>query len=308
VATNRPLILVIVICALSFTAQSAVAKPKPKHAEDQALITHFSWDASQDFTGTFASTLRFDWEGGENDCTLATAMSFAHSAPATEPMLQWLEWRTGGSEEWHGHTLAAGSLAEVHVGDALDTQSLVTEQGGSIAALYTSEGPFHDFLDMTLAGFNIEMDSRHPLDAPVTIDLTCATPFKVSSIAAGREGRSFTSQSLTGGEGASLALPASVVVNNGDGLQHTFANSTVIFSALGSIDLGTSVGRLTLEYPGGTQSWSPPSNSDSFLSAGLTGGSGTYDVALDLVSISVQSNLAGVLLGVNPVQSLDDVY
>jgi hypothetical protein len=161
----------------------AFARPglaKPEQATTQELVTHFSWRAPQDFGGKFASTLRFDWTGGANDCTLATGMSFAKSAPPSEPMLQWLEWRTGGSDEWHGSTLAAGSLAEAHVGSTLDSQSVIAEQRGSVAAFYTSQGPFNEFLDMTLAGFNIEMDPRHPIEAPVTIDFTCANPFQVT--------------------------------------------------------------------------------------------------------------------------------
>lgn len=305
VTPHRVLTILIAICILMSLAQPTLAKQT--RATTQELVTHFTWRAPQDFVGEFASNLRFDWDGGGNDCTLSTAMSFAHSAPPTEPMLKWLEWRTGDSEEWNGYTLAAGSLAEVHAGSTLDTQSVITETRGSIAAFYTSEGPFTDFLDMTLAGLNIEMDSRHSLDAPVTIEFTCTSPFRVSSIAAGLEARSFTSQSMEGGHGASTALPASLLVNSGDSLHDTFGSSTVIFSAVGSVFLGTSVGRLTLVHPGGEQSWSPASHATPFLSAGFAGGPGTYEVTLDLVNVSVQSSLGGVLLGLDPVQSLDDV-
>lgn len=303
----------IIAVSLALAALGAAASATTANNGEQGeQLTEFAWKAPGDLNGTFVATLRFEWEG-DNNCTFFHG--FAGELGAEHPLHWWSEWRMGDDQEGFAG-LWNDEIVQAHAGGVVDTRDL-TGSVGAWTGYKTLQGSFSDFLEVTAAGFDLEVwDHRTqpppaPPDAPFWVELSCQDPFTVASLSAGQEGRSFLQNSMDGGVGASAVGQPTVVAH--DGLTHTFESSTVLLDVHPyERNGGLETSQLTLEHPDGTESWF---TADADLGIGpvqptldpdiaFTGGPGEYTLTLDRVSTG--SDIPGILVGLDPVDCLEE--
>lgn len=277
----------------------------PAHAQPDATeTTHFFFKAPRDITGLFAARLRFEW-GGENTCSGVLAASGPRVS--INPVYYWSEWKSATTFDWT--SLYRASNLQIHAGGTIDSRSLEQTSGNWGFAPFFSGKTFTDYLEVTYRAFDVAAWNSSVTDAPVWIELTCERPFTVAGIEAGTDGRSFTRDSLHEGVGASvdyLVLP-SATVSAGDKLRHTFDEASVLFSIYSyQGQNGTSIGRLTLKHPQGTESWEPSGNpfyTDQVIN--FAGGPGAYELTLDRVGAGSVDIFLGSLVGLDAVDCLE---
>lgn len=301
-AASLPKRLAVGVGLATLLVTLATLPAPPGTALDQedsepGTITEFRWTAPPDMTGTFAAVLHVD-PVEETRCNfriVATGM-FEDG----NPVPYWLRY---------GRSLAAGHWerpAQAHARDLVDTREAWEVDGD------WWNGPrilklVRDTLDIAFAGFGLGLNDEFDFETPLNITVSCRAPFTLS-LEAGREGRSFTQETLTGGLGATTNFAPEMSLSVNDGLTESFANSHVQFDlAFPSVTQNDHMeGRLTLHHPEGSETWVPPPEGER--DASLVGGPGTYELDLDWHARgSVSKQPKGILVGVDPVELLDEV-
>lgn len=181
------------------------------------------------------------------------------------------------------------------------------------------EGPYHWGRDSgvlleageqytyTVIAFGLEDRSHRPYEAPMVREISCDKPVEFS-LEAGRDAVAFNLQSLEeAGVGATVMEgPRTVVVKHNASLRHRFDNQTVrTFATWWAWDVD-SQGNLTLDHPEG-RSRMPMTPTSWNRQIHHTGGSGNYSLGLSMQAQGRGDvSLHGVLVGMDPVESLDD--
>lgn len=274
--------------------------------------TAFVWKAPEHLNGTFAANLRFEWDG-ENHCTFFHG--YAGDIAQGHPLF-WSEWRTGGGEE--GFAGLWWSKQQVHIDGVVHSDEftsgypIIGDAVGAWTGYKSVEGNFSDFLEVTTAGFDLDVWTHRtqpppaPPDAPAWIELRCEQPIQIASLSAGQEGLSFLQESFESGIGVSRGFDLAFC----DGLSYTFDSSSVLLDIHPYPPNGAQFarGQLTLDHPNGSRSWglahagleSPGQDDVAF-----TGGPGAYTFTLDHWA-AYRMDIPGILVGVDPVDHLDE--
>lgn len=303
---RRNLLAIAAATALAAAGLTVPAGPGAGPA-DLAAATHqeplpytFHWAAPADATGTFAATVIVDPDG---DAACVQNISATGTFNASNPVAY---WEAGTSGVYAGHWRHP---VHAHTGPA-DTRPLTAAREGSWHKVAGREGsivPDGTTFAVTVAAFDLLHRSDSVYPRPLTIDLACNAPFDVE-LQAGRHARSFTPESFEGGVGASDAiLFDGRIVARGDHLVETFDAPIVRFQAT-QIVAGLSSdrdGTMVLNYPGGTETWTW--NPGGPQDINVKGGPGRYDVSLDWDG-TWNDALYGVIVGIRPVDSLDEVF
>lgn len=265
-------------------------------------VSRFHWEAPADLNGSFAAVLRVEVSSGTTFCEMS--MQALGSFDNRNPVSFWatVGGPTGSEYQWVWPVQA-------HAGDHVDTRDVTQVRRDEWGASSHVRGQFEDTFRVTIAGFGLGLWERNdpPVDTPLSIGLTCEDPVRIS-LEAGREGRSWNQGTLEGGVGYTVNLgptstvaPRSISVN--DGLEVPFDASIVRF--LSWHPLGDDFeGDLGLAHPGGSERWTLSPEKWGLMKH--TGNAGTYRVTLDWMGRDYLRPPSGILLGLEPVDSLDE--
>lgn len=270
--------------------------------------TIFHWEAPQSFTGNITAMLRLDLPA-EAWCEWDVVASGQLVSP--NPVKFWFSTKAG-----HGLSADYAYMADevhAHVGpwstyDLRQTDDYWT-MGVDGGTLVTSE---NHTMTVTVAGFDLADWNGSGSDTPLGIKIACDATFNVTK-KGGREGVSFSHETLTDGAGVSHTGVASATVNLRDRLTVDLEGTVTRLQGLYTNDWSDGIdrGNVTLTHPQGTQSWKVPpgplGTGDS-LRMHFDGAPGKYEMKVDLAGAAVgRTEFVGLLIGADPVGSLDEV-
>lgn len=264
-------------------------------------MTEFHWEAPSDFTGDFAAVLQITpVQAGR--CEIDAAAEGA----GTEGT-QFLFWmlaidHLGRGPAFVGTWYHGGPHpVQAHVGPVHTSDFNFQEGTWGLRFLAGLGGP--PSIDVTIVGFGLaDTEGAGP---PLSIDVTCEEPFRLS-LFGGRDAVGFTENTFRGGVGASVTGNVAAV-NVADAYHAQFDEELVRLQAWksGGPLPGGSAGELRLDHPNGTmtRTWPIDESGGPVL---FDGGPGQYDLHLTLAGAAGYEDFQGVLIGVNPVDSLDE--
>lgn len=261
----------------------------------------FHWEAPKNATGTFAASVTVD-PGGEAQCEWQVQATGRTNA--SNPVAYWEQVTSLGATSstflghWH-------HPARVHAGPA-DTALLTgSDDGRWRKVMEPSEFRVPDELTLMVAAFDLEHREKSGLEAPLEIDVSCDAPIDVT-LEAGRHAHSFTHDSLEGGVGVASNVLVQRHIARDDGLADTFSIPRVVFNVmmLRNPDAHDTEGTMTLDYPGGSETWTWDPGGPNKID--VDGGPGRYEVSLDWYD-ETHDELFGAIIGLDPVGSLDEV-
>lgn len=301
---------------------SAVAPEPSGDATDGTK--EFHWEAPRNLTGDFVAVLTLH---ADNRTVCDISGRGTHRVGPTDAVppivfhYRALHQGSGGRIIQEGRVMRA---AAVH-GQAdgrLNTWGTLffgktSWEGFNGGATFGNDWGGHD-LTLTFAGFSLGYVPEAPTEHPLEIHVECDGAVEIDR-AAGRHARGFTHQTFAdGGAGASLEGPLSgdTMVYRDARINETFDNETVWFQAgMYSEEGDTTQGDLRLDHPNGSRAWSVPTGDepadDTVIH--LDDGPGRYLAELDLVNgpgtggLPDHTHVMGILAGVDPVDSLDEV-
>lgn len=311
--------------ALLVAAWAALAAPSPVSAgpatdTDTTTVTDFHWEAPKNLTGDFIAVLNIETDEPRY-CQWHAGVTVR--GKVDNPILLWSRGVTARGEV--GGPVWNPEYVQAHAGNILNTRVITHEDGQTWAGKFSgstvgTEPWGGDTLTITVAGFGLEHWEEASQESPYVVDLSCDGPVRMT-LEAGRVGLGFTHQTFThGGAGASTETAVQV----GDTtvgytrayrdarLGQVFATEEVRFAAHFNTyggDIGVEPDRLALAHPTGTQTWTL-SDGEVRRNQSTTfrhiGGHGSYVARLDLTRTNEPNYLKGVLVGVDPVASLDE--
>lgn len=292
------LALTLVIASIT-TAPGSVAEPAEGPANGDGAIDRFNWSAPADLAGTFVAILRGDVT---TDTFCRVKVLAVGRFIDEDPVAFWTTFTSddrgsaGGGHIWQ-------PVAQAHVGSIIDSRALM-EADGHWGASGQSGGTVEETFEVMVLAFGLDPAEAQDLESPLSIEVTCDHPFAITGLHAGRAGRSFTQDSLGGGVGATVNAVPGASASVGDGLEASFDEARVRFVAVTRF-AEVRHGELTLEHPEGTRSWTFGQFEPSDLL--FDGGPGDYRLDLTWATAARTDELFGFLVGVDPVESLDEV-
>lgn len=268
---------------------------------DGGTMTEFSWTAPPEMTGTFVAVI-------ELEVLEPTRCSESVRGTGTftdeNPVVLWVRTDDGSGR---GLNFAQWDRSfQAHVGDVVDTRHVMSVEHPNNAWGFTphSGGSVEERLAITIAGFGLSPEFG--ADSALSIRFTCEDAFRIVSMGAGRRGRSYTDQTLEGGVGWRFKAPFQDTQSYAarDRLEARFDTAHVRFETA-FFSAEQEEGRLTLHHPGGDEAWPlpPPEATDAIFD----GGPGEYTVNLNWRAQGSHFHISGILIGVDPVDSLDEV-
>lgn len=297
-----PVAVVIIVLAGATASESISQTMDPSGGEGvEGWMTEFSWDAPAGMEGRFAAIVEFEVQE-QTRCSrnLIGTGEFRDDTP----VVMWARWAKGSG----GRSLSFAQWDrsfQAHVGDFVDTRDFMSVDG-AWGFFPQGGGKVEERFTLTIAGFGLEQQQELGADFPLSIDIQCEDPFRVVSMQASREGHSYTDQTLEHGVGAKFAtsLTDTMAFANKDRLEARFDESRVRFETA-FFAAEDEVGRLELHHPGGVVEWPlPQPEADDAV---FDGGPGEYAVELNWRAKGGHFHISGILIGVDPVDSLDDV-
>lgn len=274
-------------------------------------MTEFHWEAPANMTGSFALVLRLTVDAEEEvHCTWRTAAS-GRTDPVNNPVFFWRRGIADGDGSATG-IHAVGPGFQTHVGPLVDTRPIMLSNGRWVAG-GSGGANIDSVLDVTVAAVDLELvdDPDLALTSPFSIDVACRNsvtkdpvPFVITTLDAGRQLRTFTHASMEGGAGASLGARTMSIAAL-DHMEQTFAADHVrLQTSLATGPVMLRQGELSLAHPTGTATW--PLGHQSAPHPAFDGGPGDYAIGLTWAAVR-DAELSGVLIGVDAVDSLDEV-
>lgn len=311
--------LLAVAVALAVVASTLAVGPGAlpgAHAGDSGNETNdtptFLWEAPKNLTGTLAVEVQLHFQH-ETTCEALTAAE--GTVREDIPLLFWERQLTrspGGRLE----TLTYSWLRNrerVHAHAAgVETGPATPWDFGPYNAGSSSVFTLQENLtrNITVVAFGLEERSDRPLPYPMHIYVDCDQPVDVE-LRASRQARGFTEQAFTdGGAGASItATDDDILVQRNATVETAFDTELARLQGLMRLwDGSPPEGHLRLHHPDGTRSWGlNPSDHFPRNIIGHAGGPGNYTAELTATGRADTIALAGVLAGLDPVDSLDDV-
>lgn len=296
------------LALIAFIIGSSYVLPASTRAESESedtepRRTEFHWSAPSNTTGAFAAEFKvtvdqtsFCW----------TNVSAEGEFDRGDPIAFWLSDRSGShiAGLWtHGVQAHAGPTADTRwiTGPDNETWGMGARSGRRVTP--------GDALVQTLAVFGLDIRDERSDGTPLEITISCeGDPFSLSK-AASRTGRSFTQESLEGGVGTTVRLQRTIGVSVDDGLTQRFNTSRTRF--MGWLEWGRhngqSWGNVTLHHPDGDRSWTTGEPAGRVGFAAHEGGPGRYTLEVDWAQHSRTPQPYGILVGLDPVESLDTV-
>lgn len=289
----------------------------PAAAGFHSSTFHFRWEAPAALEGDFVAVLQLK-ATTETFCTWDSGGE-GEVVDDDPSILFWDE----SMDENGGRTLFifANTHQPVHaqaVGLADTYDAVGVQEDGNWWTGHSAGSRFDETLSITTAAFGVKNRPGAPVEHPLFIDLGCDNPVELSLLA-GRNPVDFTQQRLTddgvGGEvdppvdkwRTSVYLDATKQARFDTELVRLMARFT---QRLDSEGPGQVESELSLHHPAGTATWSFPADAGFFpwhMQMRFDGGPGDYTLELDHKAILRDSQLWGVLVGADPVESLDDV-
>lgn len=293
----------------------------PQSADGSTTTTYFEWEAPKNLTGDLTVVLTLDADQSTG-CRFEVKVS--GQVDEDTPILLWVRALSQGDG---GRIITEGRTwnprrAQAHATDNVNTRPMTTLEDSYWTGNTGNTGLGTDWvghrLNLTVAAFGLKHVPEAPFDRPFVLNLDCDGPVKLNRTA-GRHARGFTHQTFTD-NGAGAALEG---VGGGDTMVYrdarineTFDNETVWFQAgMYSEEGDTTQGDLRLDHPNGSRAWSVPTGDepadDTVIH--LDDGPGRYLAELDLVNgpgtggLPDHTHVMGILAGVDPVDSLDEV-
>lgn len=273
----------------------------------------FQWEAPANYTGDLAIGFHIEVDDPAF-CWVNTTASGV--ADVEDPIGLWVSGAPPGISGGDGAHSGWSPTAQVHVRDAIDSRDPVRWRHRWTAGPFTG-WRVDDAFNVTVAGFGLEdwRDTEWDSPSPFTVSVVCDEPYTLSK-AGSRSGVAFTQETLRNGTGATAPAPAiephighmgSVGISMGDGFERRFANEQVRFQAYES-SRGETVGNLTLRHPDGTYRWSSGiADEHEGGSFGLQGGPGSYELTMNLATWNDWPTPYGILIGLDSVDTLDEV-
>lgn len=269
--------------------------------------TRFEWSAPPDMTGTFAAIVRIEVSEPTRCWSNATAEGRVDGeiggAENDNPVVFW-HFVVSPLPFGEARGLAASTWFrqfQVHAG-AADTREL-TPVDGDWGMTPRNGGDVFDIMETTVAAFSLDRREGGGLNSPLSLEITCGAAFRIVSLEGGRHARSFTDETLRGGVGFTLREPVNQKLAVNDRLEEGFGVPHVRFQGTFVTDHAPPDADLTLRYPLGEEEWIPePFDRRIF---GVDGPGGDYELEVDWLSDS-EDKVLGVLMGVDPVKTLDD--
>lgn len=288
-------------------------------SQTSAEMTQFRWESPLDLEGNFVAVFRLESNTQQTRCqSIAEAEGTVRD---DDPHLL-LFTRHHNAARRGGGTFRNQETVSAHAAGVVDTRPVlgILEDGkwdmGFVGATVFGGNDEPDDLWITVAAFGLD-NREGPPPRPLTIDITCDDPVQMS-IFAGRHAIDLTRQTLKdGGAGVSVFDangPALYVLSQEE---EFFDTSMVWFQADFRPDdwiaPGFTYATFDLHHPDGTESWKavvgpedPHPWRHKFWMQ-FTGPSGAYTLEMTLAGASHDNLLRGILAGLDPVQSLDEV-
>lgn len=277
-----------------------------------ASTTSFAWEADRDFQGDLAFRFAIDLSAATS-CELVFTFA-GHSTEA--PLRSW----TLSTERRIGHAFDRELESQTHVGDQIEfTES--EPRPFTWGTRLTVRGFFAGHETWTAAGFDLT-EARvgfpgEPLEwlAPASVELTCEAPFTIEATSGSNHVLGFTEDHLRGGVGASEEDETFVVdgqqgyaVSLGDRVGDSFDEETVSVQYQTGAQEGNSTTEAMLLHPNGIEHWRDRSSaSPSPATRVFDGEPGRYELAFARTASGPATELAGIVAGLQPVATLEDL-
>lgn len=294
-------ISVLAVATLAVASVSTGHTPASTDVQRSSTIpvTEYRWTAPADLNGTFALRLGIEVTTPTH-CTTHTEAVGAFD-PAN-PVAFWRKAQTADGD-FILNAAAWTRAGQVHAGSTADSRRASTIDGRWRA--FPSGGlNVERSFEVTWATFGVGLGHDAELDSPLTIEVDCDAAFEITERQAGTGGRSFTQGTLKGGAGATANVPldgASASVDDAMEVQID-AQHTAFQAAFSAPE--ARYGHLELHHPNGTARWELGPDGDR--NAELRGPGGAYRVELTRTAMGVNDDVEGILVGMDPVDSLDE--
>lgn len=288
-------------------------------------FTALNWSAPENFTGNIAVHVQLR-PSDRSEAAWCEWYQFGEGRVEDDwpPLIHWF-WRENRGDPW----LNRQEAVRAHAAGQLDTRRVIGQAtDGTWYHIQKGGRRIHNWtLDLVYVDFNVEKVEveRTGLDdgeTPWRINISCSNPVEVN-LSAGRAPVPLTHTSMTdGGVGASTRIPRVSVQWNARKAS-SFNATKVLFQATWepgdeSSDMDETLdqeGRLSLDHPNGTIGWDlgslPGPEEETHMS--FSGGPGGYTANLELMRTDLEADhdsrhvLGGVLAGLDPVDSLDEI-
>lgn len=311
-ATKRAILIAASLFAAGLAASSIPGPPASlpvavaEGAPSTGNVTEFQWQAPTNLSGTFAMMLRLE----VSQTTFCEASPQAAGAFDDENPISFWQRTVITGEDVSG--LGQGTntwrrAVQVHAGSIADSRQ-VTPFGGQWGTGGFDAGVVGESMEITLVAFGLGESEDPHLKSPLSIRVTCDDPFNVTTLMASQQARSFTQGTLTDGIGATVNVGplAPESFSKYDRLETSFDASMVRFQAI-LPDQGDFEGTLALHHPGGSVDWSlRPGILPSERFVAFDGTPGGYAIELDWHGRDYSDDPMGILIGLDPVEHLDD--
>lgn len=211
----------------------------------------FEWNAPNNATGAFLTRARVDFPGGgANECEVTMTAGFRLGDDRA--LYRLAAVRSGGGYQAHSVTLK-DTFVQAHVEGVVDTRDWERIDIG-IQVLSSYRGTWTDHIELRQAAFNAQHFEHASKDwGPMSLNITCADPARLTVHQVGRHVHGFTAESGEGGAGATVHEST---VNVADGIQDRFGNDSVLMQAVSMAGYpGAAVPTVTLDHPNGTEVW-----------------------------------------------------
>lgn len=275
----------------------------------------FSWKAPKNVTGVFALQVHAEPTGdGPMRCEAGAGGAGDDEGWSGEmedpPVHFWTEVRFDNTTE--RAMFRNWETAEAHAG-GLSTRTVVASNTGGWGLDVGYGDRVGSRLTVTAAVFDgLWLTNASPA---IEVGIECDEPFEVERFAS-RDARGFSRDGTTTGTGAGVrAAEVQASASSAEWVIEGLDTDRVAFRAVSEVegdDLAEARGRLDLDHPSGHETW----ELNGSMSARHDGCPGTYRVLINRLAVATPENVghprsggdrfAGVLVGLDPVDSLDD--
>lgn len=290
---------------------------------NEPSVSVLHWESPLDLEGDFVAVFKLETDQ-RNFCRETERAEGTVRDDDPSLLLFVRRWRQE-SPRASGFTFMNQETVSAHAAGTLDTRPVLgmLEDGkwssGHLGGSAFGGPRFPNVLYITVAAFSLE-NRVGGAPRPMTIDIVCDHPVELS-IFAGRHAVDLTRQTLKdGGTGASVGSqtwPAAYVESREE---EVFDASKVWLQADFDPDWvspqavrGVTYAQFDLHHPAGTEHWQsvigPDEQPNALDDIWMTfdGPGGEYTFEMTLAGTERENRLMGILAGLNPVESLDEV-
>lgn len=312
-SSNATVRRAVVMIALLLAASATMLAPTTAGGHFEHT---FSWKAPKNVTGVFALQVHAEPTGdGPMRCEGKAGGAGGDDGWSGDmedpPVHFWTEMRFDDTTE--RAMVRNWETAEAHAG-GLSTRTVFASNAWG----WGLDVGFVDRVESRLTVTAAVFDGAWQSDPSPAIEVTiwCDEPFEVERFAS-RDARGFSRDGTTTGTGAGVrAAEIQASLSSAEWVIEEFDTDRVAFRAVSEVegdDLAEERGRLDLDHPMGHETW----ELNGSLSARHEGGPGAYRVLINRLAVATPEDIdqhprfggdrfAGVLLGLDPVDRLDD--